>query len=169
MSDFRKVSPESVGGNAFKMIGRDWMLVTATDAEGRSNTMTASWGGVGVLWNEPVAFVFVRPQRHTHKFTESGDTLTLSFFGGEYRDALAYCGRVSGRDEDKFKGSGLTPVSIGGAVGFEEATVIFKCRKLYADTIKKDAFIDASLLKNYPNDDFHTVYVVKVEDAYVRD
>ncbi len=169
MANFRKISPEALEGNAFQMIGRDWMLVTATDSNGDANTMTASWGGVGVLWNEPVAFVFVRPQRHTHKFTESGDVLTLSFFGGAQRDALVYCGRVSGRDEDKFKGSGLTPVKLGAAVGFEEATAVLVCRKLYADVIKKDAFTDASLLKNYPDDDFHTVYVVKVEDVYVRD
>ena len=148
MANFRKISPEALEGNAFQMIGRDWMLVTATDSNGDANTMTASWGGVGVLWNEPVAFVFVRPQRHTHKFTESGDVLTLSFFGGAQRDALVYCGRVSGRDEDKFKGSGLTPVKLGAAVGFEEATAVLVCRKLYADVIKKDAFTDASLLKN---------------------
>lgn len=169
MTNFKKIPPEELDGNAFKMIGKDWMLVTATDANGAANTMTASWGGIGVLWNEPVAFVFVRPQRHTHKFTESGNRLTLSFFGGDYREELTYCGRTSGRDEDKFKGSGLTPIKFGDAVTFDEATVILNCRKLYADELKKDAFVDASVLKNYPAEDFHTVYVAKIEEVYVRD
>ncbi len=171
MADFRKIAPESLEGNPFQMIGRDWMLVTATDESGEANTMTASWGGVGILWNEPVAFVFVRPQRHTHNFTESGDIMTLSFFGGEERKALSYCGRVSGRDEDKFAGSGLTKLTLGenGAVGFEEAKVILVCRKLYADVLKKDSFYDAAALGNYPDRDFHTVYVVKIEEVLVQD
>ncbi len=170
MTNFKKLAPEKIKGNPFQMIGRDWMLVTATDKNGNANTMTASWGGVGVLWNEPVAFVFVRPQRHTHNFTEEGDTLTLSFFGGAHRDALAYCGRISGRDEDKFVGSGLTRLDLdGGAVTFEEAQTVLVCRKLYADKIKKDAFCDTSYVEDvYPAEDFHTVYVVKIEEAYEK-
>ena len=64
MNGYKKIAPEAVSGNTFNMIGREWMLVTATDSEGKVNTMTASWGGVGVLWNRDVAFVFVRPQRY---------------------------------------------------------------------------------------------------------
>ena len=59
---FEKIRPEDIDGNVFKMIGDDWMLVTAETEKG-VNTMTASWGGMGVLWNKPVAFVFIRPQR----------------------------------------------------------------------------------------------------------
>ncbi len=167
---YKKIAPEALEGNPFQVIGRDWMLVTATDADGNANTMTASWGGVGVLWNRHVAFVFVRPQRHTHKFTESGDVLTLSFFGGEERKALSYCGTVSGRDEDKFAGSGLTRLDMeDGAVAFEEAKVILVCRKLYADVLKKDACCDKAVLECYPENDFHTVYVVDVEKVYVKE
>ena len=56
-SPYLSVSPYELG-NACRMIGKDWMLVCAGD-----NAMTASWGGMGVLWNKPVAFVFIRPQR----------------------------------------------------------------------------------------------------------
>ena len=93
MSEFRTITPEEFSGNPFTLIGRDWMLVTAANpGDGLRggedyNTMTASWGGMGILWGKPVAFVFVRPQRHTFSFTEKNDRLTLSFFGPEYREA----------------------------------------------------------------------------------
>lgn len=171
MKGFKKISPEELSGNPFKMIGGDWMLVTAQNGDGKVNTMTASWGGMGVLWNSPVAFVFIRPQRYTHDFTENSDRATLSFFkpDGETRKMLAYCGRVSGRNEDKISNAGITPVKTdGGDIGFEEAEVILSCRKLYADVLKEEKFTENSCLELY-NGDFHTVYVYKIEGVYVKE
>ena len=45
-------------------------LITA-EADGKTNAMTISWGGFGQLWNELVAFTFVRPQRYTYGLTGS--------------------------------------------------------------------------------------------------
>jgi flavin reductase (DIM6/NTAB) family NADH-FMN oxidoreductase RutF len=73
-----------INKNAFDMVGRDWMLISSGD-EKESNCMTASWGGFGVLWNKNVAFVFVRPVRHTYKFIESHDFFSLSFFNDASR------------------------------------------------------------------------------------
>lgn len=169
MNGYKRINPTELDGNVFRMIGDDWMLVTATDAKGSVNTMTASWGGMGILWGEPVCFVFVRPQRHTHEFTESGDKITLSFFGGGNRSALNYCGTVSGRDTDKIKNAGLTTiVTDEGAVGFSEAKVIISCHKLYSDKLKKECFHEVALLSNYRNDDFHTVYVYKIDGVYTK-
>lgn len=169
MNNYREIKPEELSGNAFKMIGSDWMLVSAADGE-RFNTMTASWGGMGVLWGKSVAFVFIRPQRYTYEFTEKSDRLTLSFFGGEQRQALALCGRVSGRDCDKVKDAGLTPMWVGeGAPSFEEAIVILDCRKLYADDIREDKMVDPAIMKNYAAKDFHRVYVCEIERVMVRE
>ncbi len=179
MNEFRSIRPEELSGNPFRLIGHDWMLVTSADPgdglEGGKdyNTMTASWGGMGILWGGPVAFVFIRPQRHTFGFTEKNDRLTLSFFGEEYRDALNYCGSKSGRDVDKAAACGLTPVSDtdahGRAVWFDEAKIVLKTRKLYAEPIRADAFLDADARAVYPKDDFHTAYVCAIEEVLVRD
>ena len=67
-----KIDPAWITENFISLIGREWMLVTAGDAS-RFNTMTASWGGVGYLWNKPVVFVFVRPERYTFEFIERCD------------------------------------------------------------------------------------------------
>ena len=44
----KNIKPEELDKNVFHMIGREWLLVTAEKA-GKVNTMTASWGGIGVL------------------------------------------------------------------------------------------------------------------------
>ena len=51
-----RCSVKELDGNVFTMIGEQWMLVTAGTPE-KCNTMTASWGGLGVLWGGPVATV----------------------------------------------------------------------------------------------------------------
>ncbi len=168
MSKFTEITPYEIDGNMIDKIDNEWMLVTAGNGE-KVNTMTASWGGVGVLWNLPVAFVFIRPQRYTFEFTEAEDTMTLSFFGDGCRDALKLCGTVSGRDCDKIKEAGLTLRESHGMPCFEEATLTLFCRKRYADFLNADSFIDKSLIaKNYPKNDFHKVYVCEIIAAEVK-
>ncbi len=168
-STVREITPEELNGNVFKMIDRDWMLVTAADGD-RINTMTASWGGMGILWNKRVAFVFIRPQRYTYEFTEKSDRMTLTFFGGEKREALKICGTKSGRDCDKIKEAGLAPVKLGeGAYTFEGAEVCIQCRKIYTDVIKPESMTDEGIMKNYPKNDFHKVYVCEIEKITVKD
>ena len=161
--EFTPVRPEDFDG-AFERIGKDWMLISASDGE-RTNTMTASWGCIGVLWHKPVAVCFIRPTRYTHSITEESDRLSLAFFEGEeYRTALTYCGRNSGRDGDKFAASGLTPLFTEGGVPYpKEASTVLICRKLYADHIKESSFIDASMLSHYPQKDYHRVYICEIE------
>lgn len=101
----KKIEPKEIQDNAVQLIGGDWMLVTAGSPE-HFNMMTASWGGLGFMWKKPVAFVVIRPQRHTFRFIEAGDELTLSFFNHEYHKALTVCGTTSGRDTDKVAASG---------------------------------------------------------------
>ena len=106
MSQFQTINAKDFDP-IFDRIGKEWMLISASDGK-QTNTMTASWGFCGILWNKPVAVCLIRPQRHTFSIVESTDHLSLSFLGEEYRDALTYCGRNSGRDGNKFKASGLT-------------------------------------------------------------
>lgn len=177
MAEFKKISPFELANNPLQLIGKDWMLVSSANALGEVggkdyNTMTASWGGVGVLWNKPVAFVFIRPQRHTFGFAEENDRMTLSFFGEEYRAALSFCGKESGREYDKAKECGLTPMfdesENGRAVWFDEAKLVIKTKKLYADWLKEDAFTDIAPLANYKAGDFHKMYVCEIEEVLVK-
>ena len=177
---FREISPYEMGGNLMDRIGNGWMLVTAAKAGAKEcdpcgttyNTMTASWGGTGVLWGKPVAFVFIRPERHTFSFTEESDLLTLSFFGEEYRKALAFCGAKSGRDYDKAAECGLTPVFLdsedGTAACFEEADTVIVGRKLYARPLDRESFVDPACLSFYEGAGLHKVYVCEIEKVLVK-
>ena len=92
---FRTIDPKELDLNPFAAIGDQWMLITAGTAE-RCNTMTASWGGLGVLWGAPMAIAYIRPQRYTKEFVDENEYFTLSFFPEEYRQQLSLCGSKSG-------------------------------------------------------------------------
>ena len=172
MNRVTHIPPEAITDNLFSAIGKDWMLITAADPDtGAVNTMTASWGCAGILWNKPVAVCFIRPQRYTYGLTEKADTLSLSFLpdGETYRAALKYCGTRSGRDGDKFTATGLTAEATPNGTPFVgEARMVLVCRKLYADDLKENCFIDPTLLKNYPAKDYHRVYVCEITDVLLR-
>ena len=71
-----EITCEALNENAFQMIGKDWLLLTAKK-DGKVNTMTASWGGVGVMWGKQVAFLFIRPQRYTKEFVDAAAEMSI--------------------------------------------------------------------------------------------
>ena len=130
--ELKEIQTSQLHSDAFTMIGKEWMLVSA-ERDGIVNTMTASWGGMGILWNKKVAFVFLRPQRYTKEFVDREEYFTLSFFGEEYRKALSLCGSKSGRDVDKVKECGFTVEAAEcGAPYFDQAELVLVCRKRFA-------------------------------------
>lgn len=148
----------------FDRIGSDWMLISASDGK-RENTMTASWGGIGVVWNQPVAVCLIRPERFTFPIVDHADRLSLAFLPEEYRNALKFCGRESGRDyPDKFAAAGLTAAHDGGVPYPAEADTVLLCRKLYADDLRADRFLDSGILPAcYRGGGLHRVFVCRVE------
>ena len=154
--------------NPFKLIGEDWMLITSGD-EKNFNTMTASWGGLGVLWNKNVAFSFVRPQRYTFEFMEKSDTFSLCFFDDEYKGSLKICGTKSGRNSDKVKEAGLNSFFEMGTPCFKEAKLILVCKKIYNQFIDPNCIVDESFNKNYEMKDYHKMFIGEIIKCMVRD
>ena len=162
MSSFIKADTSTLNDNFFKKIGSEWMLVTAGDSNS-FNTMTASWGGVGVLWNKNVTFTFIRDSRYTLEFIDNSDYYSLSFFGGEMKKELAFCGANSGRDVDKIKETGLVPVFDTSAPYFEQAELVLICKKLYKQKMTSDSFFDKSLSDTfYSDNDWHEIFVGEI-------
>lgn len=165
---WKEIKPEECKDNAFSMIGKEWMLIAAGEEE-KSNAMTASWGGVGVMWGKNVAYIVVRPQRYTKEFLDKEERFSLNFLPEEYRKALNYMGAVSGRDEDKLKESGLHAVMRDGAPVFEESRMVFVCKKLFAQEMKEESFLQKETRERwYPNKDYHTLYIAEIEKVYVK-
>lgn len=155
--------------NPFSKIGKEWFLVTAGDIE-KFNTMTASWGFMGVMWNKNCAITVIRPQRYTKEFIDNSKYFTMSFFGEDCRDALKFCGANSGRDCDKMEKTGLIPVEIENAVTFSQAEMVLVCKKLYVQEMTEDSFVDKTLCDvNYKSGDFHVAYYGEVVKAFVKE
>jgi flavin reductase (DIM6/NTAB) family NADH-FMN oxidoreductase RutF len=164
---FNKIDANTITDNPFKLMKDDWMLVTAGTKDS-FNTMTAAWGGLGVLWNKQVVFCFVRPTRHTYQFMEKSEYFTLTFFDEKYRAILNLCGSKSGRDIDKIKETGLIPIeSEKGSVYFEQARMVFECRKIYFDDIKQKNFLDSKIHESYPLKDYHRLYVGEIINCLI--
>lgn len=164
---FKKIDIQDLDMNPFLSIGKDWMLITAGDDE-LVNTMTASWGGVGVLWGENVVTAFVRPQRYTKEFIDQQDCFSLSFFNGHKKE-LGVLGAISGRDKDKIKDVDFHVTYLDNVPTFEEAQLVFIVEKVYEDDIKPECFLDNTVEEKwYPQKDYHRMYVAKIKSIYKK-
>ena len=154
--------------NPFNKIGREWMLITAGDDK-KMNTMTASWGAMGVMWGVNTITVYIRQSRYTKEFVDNNDMFTICVFDEKYRDALKLCGTVSGRDRDKIAQSGLTPCFIDGVPAFEEANMVMICKKMYKDYMPPENFIaQENDEKWYKDKDYHTMYIAEIKKVLVN-
>lgn len=162
MTRFKEIDIKSDTPDSFGLKDK-WMLITAAKPDGTVNTMTASWGGFGVMWNKEVAFIVIRPQRYTREFVESTDNLSLTFFDKSYLKDLAYLGKVSGRDEDKIAKTGLTVLTDNGIPYFEEAHTAIFAKKLFVQRIEENAFLEKEIIERwYPEKDYHYLYIVEI-------
>ncbi len=170
MSQFKEISPLEITENPFQLIGKDWLLVTAEQNQ-QCNMMTASWGGVGIMWNKPVAFTFIRPQRHTFGMLENSEYYSLCVLDNRYRDILTFCGTKSGRDVDKIKETGLTVEHIDGVPYFAEAKLVLVVKKLYAQNMNTESVKEKAVLKNYRADgtDWHKMYINEIVRVLVKE
>jgi hypothetical protein len=179
--NFKNINPRELQGNVFELIGDKWMLITASkrgSGNGECNTMTASWGGMGIMWGKPIANCVVRPVRYTYEFMEAADYFTLTFFSEKYRDALNVFGKESGRDINKSEVSkeyGLAPETMRldddsskSVHFFTPFDIMLVCEKIYYQDIDPAHFINKDLDRNYPNKDYHRMYFGEIIRAFVK-
>ena len=169
---FVEIDPKDLKEDVCRLFGEEWALLSAGNAQD-CNTMTIGWGGIGTMWGAPSVSVYVRETRYTREYMEREDLFTLSFFGGDCRKALGFCGSKSGRDCDKIAESGLVAVDLGGSVAFEGARLVLVCRKQFKQFMPAENFIDKeALTKWYADenaDNYHYLYIGCIEAAYVAE
>ena len=169
MNAFQKVSPDNFDYSPFRLIGKDWMLITA-EKDGKVNSMTAAWGGLGYMWNKSAAFAVIRKSRYTKELIDSSEWFSLTFFDKEkYGKMLSYMGSVSGRDADKVKECGLTVAHYEGIPYYEEASKVLLCRKMCCQPIVPESYTDDSIDGQwYADKDYHDLYIGEVVEILVR-
>lgn len=158
------VEPDDYQIKPFNAIGREWMLISAA-ANGRNNAMTASWGGLGVMWSVPVAFIVIRQTRFTKTLVDNSQGFALSFLDHQqYQQQLNYLGKTSGSTEDKMAGCGLTVADYQNIPYFTDAHDVIICHKLFRSTYKPEQFLaDWIDPKEYPTHNYHDLYIGQVD------
>lgn len=166
----KKINVKEIDENFIDVLSQEWALLSAGNKESL-NTMTVNWGGIGYLWHKPIAIIFVRPERYTLDYIDSNDYFTLSFLGKEHRAIYNYCGKYSGKDVDKVKETGLTPIATeNGSVSFQQARLIVECKKLYKSRMEESHFIDPSISQWYgEKGGLHTVFVGEITNVWKQD
>lgn len=169
MHTFQSYPMDLLELDPFTKIGTEWMAVTAGDEE-KVNTMTASWGTLGVLWGKNVVSIFIRDSRYTKEFIDKQDTFSLTFFDQENKPALKYFGAVSGRIEDKISNAKMhIDRAKDGTPYIDEGNLVFICRKMSATKISPEQFIDSSIDGTwYKDGDYHTMYIGEVTEILAR-
>lgn len=168
MEEFQTISSKAFNESTFEIIGKNWMLITASN-NNKVNTMTASWGGLGYMWNKNVAYIVIRPQRYTKEFVDSSSTFSLSFLPNTFRKTLNYLGSTSGRDENKIERSNLNILYKDETPYFKEADIVMICKKLYNQAFLEECFIDKTIVqKCYESKDFHILYIAEVTDIFIK-
>ena len=165
---FRKIDVLELNGNPFEMIERQCALFSAGTKE-NFNTMTIGWGCMGDLWSVPAFVAYIRHSRYTFEFAEKNEYFTVSFFGMPRPKALGILGSKSGREMDKIHDSGLTPIELEGQVAFEEAKVVFVCKKMYVDDMNPEKIPPQWKEKWYDQGDYHRIYTGEITAVYVKE
>lgn len=85
------------------------VVVGSFDKAGKPNMMTAAW--VGICNSNPLSIaVSMRPATYSYGNVTESKSFTINIPSSELVKYVRYVGRFSGKDVDKFKETGLTPV-----------------------------------------------------------
>jgi flavin reductase (DIM6/NTAB) family NADH-FMN oxidoreductase RutF len=169
---FREISPAKLQENVFDLFAKEAFLLTA-EGEGRINTMTVGWGGLGVMWGKNVLITMVRPERYTYGLVENADTFSMAVMGEENKKTVGYCGTVSGRNEDKIAACGLTVLHEGETPYFAQSRVVFICKKLASPALSRRDFLGDDAIPdrwyNEKNGGYHTMFVGEIVKILIRE
>lgn len=171
MENMIQIKPNELTESVIDLIGKEWLLVSA-GKEGAFNTMTASWGMIGFMFNKNIATIVIRPERYTAEFLERESHFTLTVLEPEYRDALVVCGKNSGRDGDKVAKAGLNACfTEAGNPTFKESRVVLECRKIYSQMMTQDSFIDSSIYEQWydaAHGGLHRIYMGEITGCWIK-
>ncbi len=165
----KKLIEKDYSKNPFKEFGENYALVTAGGKDGY-NPMTIAWGTLGVLWNKNVIIIFIRPEHKTMEYILKNPKFTVSFFDGNYKEALNLAGEISGHDyKDKFSEIGLNAIyDVDADIYYaKEASYVLKCTKLYVGDILEDGFIDKSLIEKFYNQKGYSKIIIGQINTYL--
>ncbi|MDR0766369.1 MAG: flavin reductase [Odoribacteraceae bacterium] len=170
---FVPVAPRDITGNVFRLVGEDFTVITAGTTTAY-NSMTASYGGWGILFNAPSTWCFLRANRYTLECIRRERKYTMVYFDEAYRDQVMLFGSSSGRDGDKMKRHTLSAVETpAGCVAYKEAKLVIECELTSITTVHPDDYFSPEG-KSFVTDafaeanDYHKLVFGKITGTWIR-
>ena len=105
------------------------VLVSCGETEQEYNLFTVAWTGT-VCTNPPMCYISVRPERHSYEIIKRTGEFVINLTTSRLARATDWCGVRSGRDYNKFREMGLTPIPATqvAAPVVAESPVSIECR-----------------------------------------
>ena len=154
-------------------------VLLTTKVDDKVNSMTISWGTLGIEWSKPIFTVFVRENRFTHQLDKNPEFTINIPYGAYDKKILGICGTKTGRTIDKIKELNLTPeipnkISVPA---ISELPLTLECRVIYKQKQNENEITDEYKSMFYPQDvdssfhgankDYHTAYYGEIVSAYI--
>ena len=131
---FKQISPEEINDNVFTLVEKIFPVVTVGN-EDNYNSMTASGGGMVLLFRKPATMLLFPSNRYTLELIQKVQKYSMSYFPDEYKKQVMFLGSKSGRDSDKMKEVKLTGIQTpSGNMSFREARLIIECKLMQITT-----------------------------------
>ena len=108
-SYFDKVNMKKSIGAKIILYPAPVLIVGTYDKNGNPNAMTATWGGI-CCSSPPCVTISLRKTTYSYSSIVENKAYTLNIPSEKYVSEADYFGIVSGKNGDKFKATGLTPV-----------------------------------------------------------
>lgn len=155
-------------------------VLLTTKAGDKVNSMTISWGMLGIEWGKPIFVTVVRESRFTREMLEQNAEFTINAPLEDYdKEIMGVCGSKSGRDMDKIKELNLTleePEQIS-VPGIRELPLTLECKVIYRQLQELDGLSKEDMERFYPqqmpaddilaNRDRHIAFYGEIVDAYI--
>jgi flavin reductase (DIM6/NTAB) family NADH-FMN oxidoreductase RutF len=155
-------------------------VLLTTKADGKVNSMTISWGTLGIEWGKPIFTVFVRENRFTKQQLDKSTEFTINIPYGEFnKKILGICGTETGHSVDKIQKLNLT-LEESDAVSvpaIKELPLTLECKIVYKQKQDEHAIFEEYRKACYPQDvdgsfhganrDYHTAYYGEIVKAYI--
>lgn len=172
---YKPIAATEIPDNVFKLVGQDYTVITA-GTETEYNSMTASYGGWGQLFESPVTWCFLNASRYTLEFIKKEQTYTMSYFPEQFKEQVLFFGSKTGRESDKMKENKLTVVKTpGGNIAYKESRLIIECKLIQiTETNPKDfysekgkAFVEKGM-KDGNGKEYHKLVFGEITNVWVR-
>jgi len=171
---FKAIEAKDIPEDVFTLIGKNFAVLTAGNPS-HYNSMVAGWGGWGVLFSKPTAFLMLRSNRYTLELMRKEQRYTMAFFDNEFKNDIMQFGKQSGRDSDeKMKNTKLTAIETpSGNMTFKEAKLIIECNLVQVTTVSPNDFYTEESKKfvidaHAETGDYHKTVFGEITNVWVR-